>query len=95
MRFFQRVRRRIAWFVGTGHELPRVNHNRVIVLELSIIGSYNYDVDGFAGALAMLDSGQLPLELLIEPRDIGLGDVLTTMQQLARGELAGKVMVAP
>jgi threonine dehydrogenase-like Zn-dependent dehydrogenase len=82
-------------FVGTGHELPRVNHNRVIVLELSIIGAYNYDVDGFAGALSLLDSGKLPLDLLIEPNDIGLGDVLGTMQRLARGELPGKVMVAP
>jgi threonine dehydrogenase-like Zn-dependent dehydrogenase len=82
-------------FVGTGHDLPRVNHNRVIVLELSIIGAYNYDVDGFAGALSLLDSGKLPLDLLIEPNDIGLGDVLETMQRLARGELPGKVMVAP
>ena len=38
-------------FVGTGHEMPRINHNRVIVLELTIIGAYNYDTDGFAGAL--------------------------------------------
>jgi 2-desacetyl-2-hydroxyethyl bacteriochlorophyllide A dehydrogenase len=82
-------------FVGTGHELPRVNHNRVIVLELSIIGAYNYDFDGFAGAVALLDSGQLPLDLLIEPADIGLDDVLATMERLARGELPGKVMVAP
>ena len=35
-------------FVGTGHDMPRINHNRAIVLELTIIGAYNYDVEGFA-----------------------------------------------
>jgi (R,R)-butanediol dehydrogenase/meso-butanediol dehydrogenase/diacetyl reductase len=82
-------------FVGTGHDLPRVNHNRMIVLELSIIGAYNYDVGGFAPALELLASGLLPLDLLIEPDDIGLGDLLPTMYRLAAGELPGKVMVVP
>ena len=66
-------------FVGTGHELPRVNHNRAIVLELTIIGAYNYDADGFAGALALLASGTLPLDRLIEagrraPRRVAADD---------------------
>ena len=82
-------------FVGTGHELPRVNHNRAIVLELTLIGAYNYDADGFAGALALLASGDLPLDLLIEPDDISLDEVLPTMHRLAAGELPGKVMVRP
>jgi 2-desacetyl-2-hydroxyethyl bacteriochlorophyllide A dehydrogenase len=82
-------------FVGTGHELPRVNHNRTIIMELSIIGAYNYDADGFAGALALLDSGALPLDLLIEPDDVALDGMLPTMHRLAKGELPGKVMVRP
>jgi (R,R)-butanediol dehydrogenase/meso-butanediol dehydrogenase/diacetyl reductase len=82
-------------FVGTGHEIPRVNHNRVIVLELTLIGAYNYDAVGFAPALELLASGTLPLELLIEPVDITLGQVLPTMHRLAAGELPGKVMVVP
>ena len=82
-------------FVGTGHELPRVNHNRMIVLELSILGAYNYDAGGFAPALDLLASGDLPLDLLIEPVDIGLRDLLPTMHRLAAGELPGKVMVVP
>src|SRR6185295_13958076 len=82
-------------FVGTGHELPRVNHNRAIVLELTLVGAYNYDADGFAGALALLASGTLPLDLLIEPDDISLDQVLPTMHRLAAGELPGKVMVRP
>ena len=82
-------------FVGTGHEMPRINHNRAIVLELSIIAAYNYDIDGFAPALALLASGQLPLDALIEPDDVLLDDVLGTMHRLAAGELPGKVMVKP
>ena len=84
-----------ADFVGTGHELPRVNHNRAIVMELTLMGAYNYDADGFTTALALLDSGALPLAQLIEPDDIRLDDLLPTMHRLAAGELPGKVMVTP
>ena len=63
-------------FVGTGHEMPRINHNRAIVLELTIIAAYNYDIEGFAPALELLASGQLPLDPLIEADDVCLDDVL-------------------
>ncbi len=82
-------------FVGTGSPPPRVNHNRVIVMEQTIIGAYNYDAAGFGPALELLASGALPLDLLIEPLDICLDQVLTTMHRLAAGELPGKVMVTP
>ncbi|MGO9877692.1 MAG: zinc-dependent alcohol dehydrogenase [Acidimicrobiia bacterium] len=82
-------------FVGTGHDMPRINHNRAIVLELSIIAAYNYDIEGFAPALELLASGRLPLEALIEPDDVLLDDLLDTMHRLAAGELPGKVMVRP
>jgi 2-desacetyl-2-hydroxyethyl bacteriochlorophyllide A dehydrogenase len=82
-------------FVGTGRESPRVNHNRVIVLELAIIGAYNYDADGFESAVALLAAGALPLDLLIEPDDVPLDGVLDAMHRLAAGELAAKVMVTP
>jgi threonine dehydrogenase-like Zn-dependent dehydrogenase len=81
--------------VGTGHDLPRLNHNRAIVLELTVIGAYNYDADGFASALALLASGQMPLDLLIEPVDVGLGGLLDAMHRLGRQEFVGKVMVTP
>ena len=81
--------------VGTGHELPRINHNRVIVLENTIIGSYNYDAAGFAPALELLASGAMPLDALIEPVDISLDDLLPVMRRCAAGELPGKVMVRP
>jgi len=41
-------------FLGTGAESPRVNHNRVIILELTLLGSYNYDERGFEAALALI-----------------------------------------
>lgn len=82
-------------FVGTGSPPPRVNHNRVIVMEQTIIGAYNYDAAGFGPALDLLASGNLPLDLLIEPLDIGLDEILPTMHRLAAGELPGKVMVTP
>jgi (R,R)-butanediol dehydrogenase / meso-butanediol dehydrogenase / diacetyl reductase len=82
-------------FVGTGHEWPRINHNRVIVLELTIIGAYNYEASGFAPALELLASGALPVDALIEPEDVYLDELLPTMERLAAGDLAGKVMVRP
>jgi 2-desacetyl-2-hydroxyethyl bacteriochlorophyllide A dehydrogenase len=82
-------------FVGTGREEPRVNHNRMIVLELTVIGAYNYDDDGFTAALDLLASGALPLDLLIEPQDVLLDGVLDAMERLAAGEPPGKVMVRP
>jgi (R,R)-butanediol dehydrogenase/meso-butanediol dehydrogenase/diacetyl reductase len=81
--------------VGTGHDLPRINHNRVIVLENTIIGSYNYDAGGFGPALELLASGRMPLDALIEPVDITLDDLQAVMQRCAIGELPGKVMVRP
>ena len=82
-------------FVGTGHDLPRVNHNRVIVLELTLLGSYNYDADGFASATALLASGRLPTDLLIEPVDCTLDGLAATFAALGRAEIAGKVLVRP
>jgi (R,R)-butanediol dehydrogenase/meso-butanediol dehydrogenase/diacetyl reductase len=82
-------------FVGTGRTPPRVDHNRVIVLEQTLIGAYNYDAAGFAPALELLASGALPLDLLVEPFDVTLDALLPTMHRLAAGELAGKVMVRP
>jgi 2-desacetyl-2-hydroxyethyl bacteriochlorophyllide A dehydrogenase len=81
--------------VGTGAEFPRLNHNRAIILEVTIVGSYNYDADGFERALALLNSGKMPLDALIEPVDVFLDELLPVMQRCAVGELPGKVMVRP
>jgi (R,R)-butanediol dehydrogenase/meso-butanediol dehydrogenase/diacetyl reductase len=82
-------------FLGTGSQAPRVNHNRVIILEQTLIGSYNYDDRGFAAALDLIATGTLSLDLLIEPEDFPLDTVGPTMQRLGAGELASKAMVVP
>lgn len=82
-------------FVGTGSQPVAINHNRMIVLELTAIGAYNYDADGFAPALALLASGRLPVDLLIDPDDVPLNGLLPAMQRMARGQRAGKVLVRP
>jgi 2-desacetyl-2-hydroxyethyl bacteriochlorophyllide A dehydrogenase len=85
----------VCVLVGTGHELPRLNHNRLIVLENTIMGSYNYDAAGFAPALELLASGTMPLDALVEPVDVFLDQLPDVMRRCAAGELPGKVMVVP
>ncbi len=48
----------------------------MIVLELTLIGAYNYEADGFAPALDLLASGALPLDELIEADDVLLDGLL-------------------
>jgi 2-desacetyl-2-hydroxyethyl bacteriochlorophyllide A dehydrogenase len=81
--------------VGTGSEPPRINQNRMIIFELEMIGAYNYNDEGFAPAVALLDEGRLPFDALIEPDNIPLSDVMVSMERLARGEIPSKVMVQP
>ena len=82
-------------FVGTSMRYPRVNHNRVIILESTIIGAYNYDAEGFAPALELLASGAMPLDALIEPDDVLLDGLFDVMLRCAAGEVPGKVMIRP
>jgi len=80
---------------GTGHDLPRLNHNRMIVLELVVLGAYNYDADGFAPALDLLSSGGLDTSDLINGDDVFLDELLPTMHLLSAGEIVGKALVVP
>jgi len=81
--------------VGTGFDPPRINQNRMIIFELEVVGAYNYNNEGFQPAVDLLDSGRLPLDVLIEPDNIPLDAVMDSMERLARGEIASKVMVQP
>ncbi len=82
-------------FVGTGRQTPRINHNRMIILELTAIGAYNYNAEGFAPAVELLASGALPLDLLIAPDDVLLDGLRPAMDELAAGEIVGKLLVRP
>jgi threonine dehydrogenase-like Zn-dependent dehydrogenase len=81
--------------VGTGFESPRINQNRMIILELEIVGAYNYNDEGFEPALDLLDGDLLPTDALIEPDNIPLSNVMDAMERLVRGEIPCKVMVQP
>jgi 2-desacetyl-2-hydroxyethyl bacteriochlorophyllide A dehydrogenase len=82
-------------FVGTGAEPTRVNHNRMIILELEALGTYNYSAEGFQPALDLLDSGSMPVDLLLEREDVPLSGVMESMERLSRGDIAAKVLVSP
>ena len=81
--------------VGTGMAKPRLDTNRMILGELRVIGSYNYDEHGIDDALALLASGKLPTGVLLEQGDVGLDGLASAMERLAAGELGGKLLVAP
>lgn len=81
--------------VGTGLQLPSFDPNRMIVLELSVCGSFVYDEGGFARALELLGSGSFPVDVLIDAAEYGLDGVGTAAARLAAGEHAGKVMIVP
>ena len=80
---------------GTGLKRPRFDQMRILMNELVVTGSYNYDADGFERALALLASGLIPAEQLLEADDIGLEEIVPAMESLVRGERAGKVLVRP
>jgi 2-desacetyl-2-hydroxyethyl bacteriochlorophyllide A dehydrogenase len=91
----QLVRGGTLVLVGTGMKRPKLDANRVILGELTVTGSYNYDENGFDAALELLASGKLPTGLLLEHGDVELDGLLSAMQRLAAGEIGGKVLVAP
>ncbi len=82
-------------FVGTGSTPIRVNHNRMIIMELEAIGTFNYSAEGFGPAVELLDRGGLPIDLLVEEGDVPLSGVMDAMTQLSKGEIASKVLVRP
>jgi (R,R)-butanediol dehydrogenase/meso-butanediol dehydrogenase/diacetyl reductase len=81
--------------VGAGMKQPRFDPNRILLNELTITGAYIYDTGGFDAALELLASGAVPADLLIEPDDVPLDGLLDALEDLARGERAGKVMIVP
>jgi 2-desacetyl-2-hydroxyethyl bacteriochlorophyllide A dehydrogenase len=81
--------------VGAGMDQPVLDPNRVLLNELEICGSFVYDADGFERALALLASGALPIDVLVEDVDVGLDGLSEAMAGLATGGIAGKVMVVP
>ena len=63
--------------------------------ELTVTGSFVYDLHGFERALELLASEDFPADLLIDPDDVPLNAIGEALEDLARGRIAGKVMVIP
>src|SRR5580698_1229758 len=93
--FSQVARGGILVMVGAGIDHPTFDINRMILNELTVTGSFVYDLGGFEKALDMLASEGFPCELLIDPEDIALEGIRDALENLAVGRIAGKVMVAP
>lgn len=81
--------------VGAGIESPRFDPNRILLNEVVITGAFAYDPGGFEEALALLATGALPVDVLLEPGEVRLGGLLDAMRDLAEGRRAGKVLVRP
>jgi threonine dehydrogenase-like Zn-dependent dehydrogenase len=81
--------------VGAGMHRPKFDANRILLNELVITGANTSDHDGFEQALALLASGKLPVDHLVEPEEVPLDGVLDAMRGLAEGRTAGKVLVRP
>lgn len=81
--------------VGSGIDPPRFDPNRILLNELVVTGSFNYDDHGFEDALELLASGRLPVGLLIDGDDVALDGIVPAMRRLVAGDIAGKVLVDP
>ncbi|HVW79479.1 MAG TPA: alcohol dehydrogenase catalytic domain-containing protein [Mycobacteriales bacterium] len=81
--------------LGTGAFEIRLDAMRVLLNELVVTGAYCYDAGGIDSALALLASGRLPVEALLPPADVGLDDLLDTMNRLHAGEIPTKALVRP
>jgi (R,R)-butanediol dehydrogenase/meso-butanediol dehydrogenase/diacetyl reductase len=81
--------------VGAGVEQPTFDPNRFILNELTVVGSFVYDLGGFEQALALLADDEFPTDLLIEADDVPLDGLSDALAGLAAGRFAGKVMVVP
>jgi (R,R)-butanediol dehydrogenase / meso-butanediol dehydrogenase / diacetyl reductase len=93
--FNQLGRGGVLVLVGAGMEAPSFDPNRMILNELEVCGSFVYDDGGFDDALALLASGAIPTDLLIEPEDVPLEGIGEALRALAEGRVAGKALVVP
>ncbi len=93
--FNQLARGGILVMVGAGIEHPTFDINRMVLNELTVTGSFVYDLGGFERALELLASDGFPADLLIDPDDVTLDGIPGALEDLALGRIAGKVMVVP
>ncbi len=93
--FHQLRRGGILVMVGAGIDHPTFDINRMILNELTVTGSFVYDLGGFERALELLANDGFPADLLIDPAEVPLNGIGEALEDLALGRIAGKVMVVP
>jgi L-iditol 2-dehydrogenase len=81
--------------LGTGTMSVTIDPIRILFNELVVTGAYCYDATGIDDALELLATGRLPIDALLSPTDVGLDELLATMQRLRTGEHSRKAMVRP
>jgi (R,R)-butanediol dehydrogenase/meso-butanediol dehydrogenase/diacetyl reductase len=79
--------------VGVNFEPCTLDPMRVLVQELEITGSRQYDASGLDGALELLNSGAVPAAEIIDNIDTDLADFLALLSAMKAGEVAGKPLV--
>ncbi|MGP8007688.1 MAG: zinc-binding dehydrogenase [Acidimicrobiales bacterium] len=93
---FQQLRRADTMaLVGAGIDRPAFDPNGFMLNELTVVGSFVYDRDGFERALALLADDAFSTDRLIEADDVPLDRLSEALAALAEGRFAGKVMVVP
>ncbi len=76
--------------VGAGIRHPRFDNNRILLNELTITGAFVYDADGFERALELLASPDFPTDVLIEPGDVPLDEMLRRAARPRRRRTRGE-----
>jgi (R,R)-butanediol dehydrogenase/meso-butanediol dehydrogenase/diacetyl reductase len=79
--------------VGVNFEPCTIDPMRVLVQELEIVGSRQYDNNGLDGALDLLVSGVVPGAEILDDTDTDLVDFLALLSAMRAGEVAGKPLV--
>ena len=79
--------------VGSNFETVPLDPLRVLVQETEIVGSRQYDEDGFADALALLSDDAFPRVVLLEATDTTFAGLLPLLHEMKRGTVAAKPLV--
>jgi (R,R)-butanediol dehydrogenase/meso-butanediol dehydrogenase/diacetyl reductase len=79
--------------VGATFEPTHLDLLRVLVWETEIIGSRQYDPDGFDRALALLGEERVPWRDLVEEDDTELADLMALLSGMHEGRVTGKPLV--
>jgi (R,R)-butanediol dehydrogenase/meso-butanediol dehydrogenase/diacetyl reductase len=79
--------------VGVNFEPCTVDPMRVLVQELEMVGSRQYDSRGLDDALDLLRSGGVPAADILDDNDTDLADFLSLLSAMRAGEVAGKPLV--